>query len=345
MRLSRRFLERLRLLPKVHAKVGHCRWSVSTADNPTTDTAGTAALLRSENPSLKMGRRLAAQALIGSPFLAASSTPARLARAEGARIPDAHQPIGESPPGSGRLLDRSRLRLTFAEEFDRLVASPEGIRCWRTTFANGERTLPTNREAQHYVDPSSDAASLAVEDGVLSIRATPRAAPGGLTYTSGLLTTQRLFWQRYGHFEMRARMPAGHGFWPAFWLLPVDQTWPPELDVVEVLGHAPSTLWVSVHTRGNGERRATTFPVPVIDLSADFHLYGASWNPEVVRWYLDDLEVASAPTPSDMHKPMYMLVNLAVGGPGSWPGPADGVSSAELRVDYVRAYHVEPGTP
>jgi hypothetical protein len=40
-----------------------------------------------------------------------------------------------------------------------------------------------------------------------------------------------------------------------------------------------------------------------------------------------------------------LTVNLAVGGLGSWPGPADGVSSARMLVDYVRAYRVEPGTP
>ena len=290
-------------------------------------------------------RRFAVQTSLQSVFFATSPEGNHGARAERPNASSSAPPADSARARLGRGLDRSRLRLTFAEEFTRLVASPDGVRGWRTTYANGERTLPANREAQHYVDPGPDIDTFAVENGILRIRAAPRLGPSGLTYSSGLLTTQRLFSQRYGHFEMRAHLPAGPGFWPAFWLLPEDRTWPPELDVVEVLGHDPCTLWASVHSREHGVRRATNIPVPVADLSGGFHLYGASWGPEMVRWYLDDVEVASAPTPRDMHKPMYLLMNLAVGGPGSWPGPADGVSSAEMRVDYVRAYRAEPGTP
>jgi beta-glucanase (GH16 family) len=38
-----------------------------------------------------------------------------------------------------------------------------------------------------------------------------------------------------------------------------------------------------------------------------------------------------------MHKPMYLLLNLAVGG--NWPGPpADTLERAEFAIDYVRVY-------
>jgi beta-glucanase (GH16 family) len=242
----------------------------------------------------------------------------------------------------GPVLDRSRLRLTFAEEFDTLVASPDGSRGWRTTYSGGDRTLSSNKEAQHYVDTSLGVDPFRVEGGVLRITAEPRPGPGGLSYSSGLLTSERLFSQLYGHFEMRARLPSGRGFWPAFWLLPVERVWPPELDVVELLGHDPRTMIVSTHSAADGVRRANNIPVRVDDLSRGFHLYGASWGREEIRWYLDNVEVARAPTPADMHKPMYLLVNLAVGGPGSWPGPSDGLSTAHLLVDYVRAWRFEP---
>ncbi|MDB5622126.1 MAG: hypothetical protein JWR39_689, partial [Devosia sp.] len=52
--------------------------------------------------------------------------------------------------------------------------------------------------------------------------------------------------------------------------------------------------------------------------------------------YYDGAEVFRAATPDDMHKPMYMIANLAVGG---WAGtPAAAAFPAEMQIDYIRAY-------
>src|SRR6202008_2476298 len=56
-------------------------------------------------------------------------------------------------------------------------------------------------------------------------------------------------------------------------------------------------------------------------------------------FYIDGNAVASMPTPADMQQPMYMLMDLAMGAQGSWPGaaPADGPAQ-QMEIDYVRAY-------
>jgi beta-glucanase (GH16 family) len=55
---------------------------------------------------------------------------------------------------------------------------------------------------------------------------------------------------------------------------------------------------------------------------------------------MDRQPIAVAPTPTSMNSPMYMLINLAVGGVGSWPGPPDANTKfpAHYWLDYVRAY-------
>src|SRR6185437_10987877 len=76
----------------------------------------------------------------------------------------------------------------------------------------------------------------------------------------------------------------------------------------------------------------------VPNMSAGFHTYGASWRPDMIRFYFDGREIFETPTPADMRSPMYMVANLAVGSNSPWPGPADGVSSGTLAIDYVHAY-------
>jgi beta-glucanase (GH16 family)/Ca2+-binding RTX toxin-like protein len=254
-------------------------------------------------------------------------------------------------------IDYASLRLTFADEFDTFAASPtgwgsSGEAAWRTTYLWGARTLSSNREAQYYSDPTVGVDPFTVRDGVLHVTAAP-AAPGvtlpdGLAYTSGMIQSETICAQLYGYFEIRARMPSGAGFWPAFWLLPDDGAWPPEIDVVEVLGSDPSRVYTTVHSASSGSHALVSSSAVVADTSAGFHSYGVSWRPDMIRWYVDGTEVFAAPAPPDLTRPMYMVANLAVGGAGSWPGPADGVSSATMSIDYIRAYQfadLAVGTP
>jgi beta-glucanase (GH16 family) len=261
-------------------------------------------------------------------------------------------------------------KLTFADEFD-AFRRWDGRAGWDTAGGpqwagrvNAAGTLPYNNELQWYVDPAGAAEAgrpalpnpFGVVDGVLHVTARPadpalRPTIGGQSYTSGIITTEHAFSQTYGYFEIRAEVPAGRGLWPAFWLLPTDGSWPPELDVMEVLGHDTSTLHTTVHSRVAGTRPSwvghfeSTAATTVPDTASDFHTYGALWGPDRIAWYFDGREVFSAATPPDMNKPMYMVANLAVGG--DWPGRPDASTSfpATLKIDYIRAYAEAPAAP
>jgi hypothetical protein len=264
-------------------------------------------------------------------------------------------------------LDRAGLVQTFADEFDEFSWYAEGLEPtrrgggrWKTNFGYqgvheiGSRTLKNNGEQQIYSDPGFRGTGkepiglnpFRVREGVLEIvadRAPESIRPHiwNYQYTSGLITSKHSFAQLYGVFEMRARLPKGQGFWPCFWLLS-HEGWPPEIDILEVLGHKPDELHTAWHSKATGQHTAKGMATHVPDTSADFHTYTVEWQRDEIRWYFDNVEVWRAPTPADMHKAMYILANLTVGG--GWPGNPDAKTPfpSVMAIDWIRAYMRAP---
>jgi beta-glucanase (GH16 family) len=244
--------------------------------------------------------------------------------------------------------------LTFNDDFNSLSLWNGTKGTWATDYwyddlktSNGN-TLEGNGEQEWYINSNYDLTKSvkpwAVKDGIMTITAAP-ADPSiqqyinGYQYTSGEINTYHSFSQLYGYFEMRAQLPAGQGFWPAFWLLPEDGSWPPELDVMEVLGDNMHMLYTTVHTQETGEHTSDGKDVKVAaDMSKGYHTYAVDWEPDYITWYFDNKQVYRTETPADMNKPMYMQANLAVGG--YWPGNVDGTTPfpGEMKIDYIRAY-------
>jgi beta-glucanase (GH16 family) len=217
----------------------------------------------------------------------------------------------------------------FSDEFD---GAQVDFTKWSSGYPWG-CTSETTGERQCYVPEA-----LRVRDGLLVIEAA-RDQGGRLPYRSGMIVSHRSFAQRYGYFELRARLPHGKGLWPAFWLLPKPTgTWPPELDVMEQFGSEPDTVLMAQHYRdaaGRERKRTRTWTGP--DFAAGFHTFGMSWGPDAIVWYIDGVErfrsVRDIPT-----EEMYVLVNLAVGGDA--PGQPDATTSfpSRMEVDYVRVW-------
>ena len=163
-------------------------------------------------------------------------------------------------------------------------------------------------------------------------------------YTSGIITTGRSvsdtnmpakFLFKYGYAEIQAKIPSGHGLWPAFWTLPDDHNSTPEIDVVEFLGHTTDTA--RFHLHNNGVDPGSNYVGS--DFSADFHTYAVDWQSDVIIWYVDGVErwrydtVANIPAEDS-----YLLLNLAVGG--DWPGSPDESTPfpIDYEIDYVRVW-------
>lgn len=226
--------------------------------------------------------------------------------------------------------------LTFQDEF----AEPhiDGTR-W---VARDPWETEKNNELQGYAP-----GAFSVQEGVLQIRCEKTTVfYDGKTreYRSGMLTTLGRFSQCFGRFEVRCRVPRGKGLWPAFWMLPDPLTWPPEIDVLEILGHDTDQVYLSHHwpdpKNPGGKSLSQTEKFRGPDFAEGFHTFAVEWEATEIRWYVDGVQRHRA-TREIPQGPMFLLLNLAVGGWAEAPDETT-VFPALYEIDYVRAWQRAP---
>ena len=238
--------------------------------------------------------------------------------------------------------------LIWQDEFD------AGLDPANWTFELGDGTdygLPPgwgNNERQRYTSSQNNVLVRLDEDGNSVLSITARDEPGDHQYSSAKLTTQGRQTFRFGRIEARLKVPEGKGLWPAFWLLGENITevdWPGcgEIDIMEVIGHAPSVVHCSAHyTNGENKLESNTNNLDAgVNLSDDYHVYRLDWTPAQLTFSLDGQVVNTVPIEEDMKeflRPHYLIFNVAVGG--NWPGDPDASTDfpQSMLIDWVRVY-------
>ena len=99
-----------------------------------------------------------------------------------------------------------------------------------------------------YCDPNN----VLIENGLLRLKVEDKPSHGK-KYTSAVITSYGKFSQKYGYFEGRFRIPMGKGLWPAFWMLPYPQHWPPEIDIFETIKDDPQ-IHMNYHWSDQGHK-------------------------------------------------------------------------------------------
>ena len=236
-------------------------------------------------------------------------------------------------------------KLIWSDEFDGPNGAPIDQTKWG--FETGGTGWNQN-ELQNYTDRTDNAQ---IQDGNLQIVARNESFQGN-QYTSARLISKGKFEQAYGRFEARMKIPTGQGLWPAFWLLgnDIDTAYWPQCGEIDIMEHVNREAVIAAHLHGPSYSskmalgQAYSLPGNE-DFGAQFHTYAVEWEPDMMRFYVDDILYYTASI-SDLPEgrqwvydhPYYMILNLAVGG--NWPGAPDAttVFPAVLSVDYVRVY-------
>jgi len=216
---------------------------------------------------------------------------------------------------------------------------------WNTChwWDDGGCTIASNNELEWYRPEQ-----VSVADGTLRLTAAPNRydASDGNTYdfTSGMVTTgpnpdddRAKVAITYGTVEARFKAPAGRGLWPAIWMLPASKESRPEIDLLEMIGQDPSELILHFHPEDrDADSPSKRIRVSDPDLAGDWHTVGIIWTPNKLAYTLDGEQVWTVTGSQVPSEPMYLVMNLAVGG--AYPGPPDARTPfpATFEIDYVR---------
>ncbi|WP_405607727.1 family 16 glycosylhydrolase [Polaribacter sp. Asnod1-A03] len=197
-----------------------------------------------------------------------------------------------------------------------------------------------NGESQTYTDATENAK---VENGSLIITA---KADGNGGYTSARLKSQGLYKFTYGRVEVRAKLPASQGTWPAIWMLGSNFPtvgWPTcgEIDIMEQTGADKNTSlgtlhWLDAASSSNASYGETT---SVANASSEFHLYTLEWTDAAIKIYLDDVQFYEMTNSSDLpfNTDFFLILNVAMGGTLGGEIP-DIFTEDTMEIDYVKVY-------
>jgi len=204
--------------------------------------------------------------------------------------------------------------------------------------------------------------NLYVTNGLLHLVAQNETS-NGKSYTSAQVRTEFKYSKKYGLIVARMKMPAGQGFWPAFWALGTNYDYPTssslnwpycgEIDMPESPGGLTSLVQGTIHyadVSGNDTFQTLQYTLPGGGATSDFHTYGIQWTSNSIIWLVDGVNVqtwtswgaASGPNvyPAPFNQPFFFLLQLAVSGASDYGGAPNASTPfpSEVQVDYVRVF-------
>lgn len=216
-----------------------------------------------------------------------------------------------------------------------------------------------NDEQQHYTNRIDNAY---ISNGTLKIVARKeRYTDQGSTkqYTSARLNSKFAF--KYGRVEVRAKLPAGQGTWPAIWTLGKNinelgaywqtkghgtTSWPAcgEIDIMEHWGSDQYFVQSATHTTSSSDDTVNKGGQYLKTATSQFHTYSVDWSEKELVFSIDNKRHYRYKPPVKntrnwpFHAEQYLILNLAIES-----DIYHSFNSAQMEIDYVRIYDINAG--
>lgn len=257
------------------------------------------------------------------------------------------KPVIETYKVGDKLVGTDDMQLVWSDEFN----TDGMIDASKWTYEKG---FVRNQEIQYYTENRPE--NCKIQGGQLIITGRKESSSFGTadysdgTYTSAsIITNKKHSWQ-YGRFEIRAKVPAGKGPWPAFWAKGDSQNtgegWPRcgEIDIMEYAAKGPEMIHNAIYGVSSSDYKQATKKISK-DYSTDFHVYSLDWNANRLVFSIDNVVThvvdISNISPNPFRQKFSILLNLALGASTerTLGGKLDpSCLPVEYRVDYVRIY-------
>ncbi|WP_245545628.1 family 16 glycosylhydrolase [Gillisia limnaea] len=243
--------------------------------------------------------------------------------------------------------------LVFFDEFE-YEGSPDEEK-WHHQVIPPNNGSWFNDELQHYTARTENSY---VSDGTLKIKAIKEQYSYGAStksYTSARLNSKYAF--TFGRVEVRAKLPAAAGTWPAIWTLGANCNetgsffegqygsgqWPGcgEIDIMEQTGWDKNTIISHFHwgDRNTGEYKNMGGTAPVANTSGEFHVYSMEWTSSSIKTFVDGKLIYELPNSREKpyDHPHYLLLNIAMGG-NLGGAINDDFQESSMEIDYVKVF-------
>lgn len=242
---------------------------------------------------------------------------------------------GQTVSKSTQITVTVALSLVWNEEFE-TAGAPNPAKWGYDIGAGGWG----NAELQYYTNSLNNAS---VSGGTLKITAIKENFSGS-AYTSARLLSKDKFSFKYGKVEVRAKLPAGAGTWPAIWMLGNNISsagWPAcgEIDIMEHKGNDLNRIFGTLHYPGRSGGNADGATTVISNATTEFHIYTLEWNATSIKIAVDNNTyynfTNSNVTPFNQN--FFFILNMAMGG--TFGGAVDpAFTNATLELDYIRVY-------
>ncbi|MBR5475716.1 MAG: glycoside hydrolase family 16 protein [Bacteroidaceae bacterium] len=236
--------------------------------------------------------------------------------------------------------------LVFSDEFNTEDGSQPNSKWWSRCQRQGatwNRWL-SDREEVIYI-----------EDGNLVARAVPNpdTTTDNVPMITGGIWSRDKFGFTYGLVEGRIKANPWTGNFPAFWMMPEDQSggWPNdgEIDIWETID-SQERSWHTVHTNWTYNMKQTSSPQSSFNVATSldrYHIFSIEWDETSIAWFVDGNLVGTYYKSSDSYAlnngqwpfddNFHLILNQSVGN-NSWAANADVTHTYETLFDWVRVY-------